>query len=317
MVTKSNLQLTPEQVRHQKVMRHVLSKLQDTPYVLKGGTALLFTRGLDRHSTDLDFDTTKKLNIGGRIQEGLKEAGVEPTSFKLVKDTDEVQRFKIHYREKPDEDPVFLKIETKVRENIDQDKVETVNGIQTYSAGTIFDQKIEAAGDRTKPRDLYDLAHLVRTHGHELNDAQVKVAGEFTNDIDKVADLYRESFNSDEVLHTRGDVDGTVLAFRDDVELLANSRKPSQHPVGGVGGVGVPITGTALATARQVVDAIEDPVRRAEAEKQFAQLRQAVVPANTPEQSPGPGNAAQATGQATTPTGGQADSQSNDAEPEQ
>ena len=48
-------------------MRAVLGEMQDTPYVLKGGTALLFTRGLDRHSTDLDFDSSKKLNLEQRI----------------------------------------------------------------------------------------------------------------------------------------------------------------------------------------------------------------------------------------------------------
>ena len=37
--------MTPDQ-RHVQVMKSVLSKLQDTNYVLKGGTALLLTRGL-------------------------------------------------------------------------------------------------------------------------------------------------------------------------------------------------------------------------------------------------------------------------------
>ena len=50
------LQLTQAQKLHQRVMHHVVKALQDTPYVLKGGTALLLTRELDRHSTDIDFD---------------------------------------------------------------------------------------------------------------------------------------------------------------------------------------------------------------------------------------------------------------------
>lgn len=50
------LQLTEAQHLHQRVMYHIVMALQDTPYVLKGGTALMMTRGLDRHSTDLDFD---------------------------------------------------------------------------------------------------------------------------------------------------------------------------------------------------------------------------------------------------------------------
>ncbi len=57
------LQLTEARHLHQRVMYHVVKALQDTPYVLKGSTALLMTRGLDRHSTDLDFDARRKLNI--------------------------------------------------------------------------------------------------------------------------------------------------------------------------------------------------------------------------------------------------------------
>lgn len=57
------IRLRPDELLHQRVMRQVLNQVQDTPYVLKGGTALLFARNLDRHSTDLDFDAGKRLNL--------------------------------------------------------------------------------------------------------------------------------------------------------------------------------------------------------------------------------------------------------------
>ena len=69
--------LTEEQYRHQQVMRHVVMSIQDTPYILKGGTALLLTRGLGRHSTDLDFDSAQKVNIRQRIQRSMAAAEVD------------------------------------------------------------------------------------------------------------------------------------------------------------------------------------------------------------------------------------------------
>ena len=89
---------SPVELLHQRVMRTVVNQLQDTPYVLKGGTALLLAHGLDRHSTDLDFDSGQKVNIEGRIRAGLEEAGVETIAVTNAKNTGTVQRFKVHYQ---------------------------------------------------------------------------------------------------------------------------------------------------------------------------------------------------------------------------
>lgn len=48
MVGDNSLHLTPAQRRHQAVMRAIVLRLQQTPYVPKGGTALLLTRNLPR-----------------------------------------------------------------------------------------------------------------------------------------------------------------------------------------------------------------------------------------------------------------------------
>ena len=50
------MKLTEAQQSHLRVMHEVLSSVQDTPLVLKGGTALLVCYGLNRFSEDLDFD---------------------------------------------------------------------------------------------------------------------------------------------------------------------------------------------------------------------------------------------------------------------
>jgi predicted nucleotidyltransferase component of viral defense system len=127
MDQNSSIRITQGEALHQRVMQQILAKIQDTPYVLKGGTALLFTRNLDRHSTDLDFDSDKQINIEGRICEGLKAAGVKLLSIKKVKDTTTVQRYKIHYLDPGNSQDMLLKIETSFRQRPKTENIEIVN----------------------------------------------------------------------------------------------------------------------------------------------------------------------------------------------
>lgn len=52
-------------------MQQVLARIQDTLYVLKGGTALLFTRNLNRHPTDFDFDSRAKATDKTRAKQSV------------------------------------------------------------------------------------------------------------------------------------------------------------------------------------------------------------------------------------------------------
>ena len=212
------LRITQSEALHQRVMQQILDKVQDTPYVLKGGTALLFTRNLDRHSTDLDFDSAKQINIEGRIRDGLKAADVELKSLKKVKDTATVQRYKIHYLDPVDGQDRLLKVETSFRQQPKAESIEVVNGIRTYAVGYMFDLKMDAAENRTEARDLYDLAHLLREYGNQLSSVQIVRAEAFSHDMDGLVALYSSSFETDDVLKKLTNIDDTVIAFREAVE---------------------------------------------------------------------------------------------------
>jgi predicted nucleotidyltransferase component of viral defense system len=54
---------------------------------------LLFTRNLDRHSTDLDFDSDKRLNLEGRIQEEIKAAAEGRTEARNLYDRAHLVRY--------------------------------------------------------------------------------------------------------------------------------------------------------------------------------------------------------------------------------
>ena len=56
MAPHRSVRLSAEQALHERIMREIALEMQDTPLVLKGGTALALLYGLDRHSVDLDFD---------------------------------------------------------------------------------------------------------------------------------------------------------------------------------------------------------------------------------------------------------------------
>ena len=53
------------------LMTCILKQLSDTPLVLKGGTALYLGYGLTRFSEDLDFDSSKRLNLLNKIKEAF------------------------------------------------------------------------------------------------------------------------------------------------------------------------------------------------------------------------------------------------------
>lgn len=233
MVANDPLQLSPAELRHHDVMRQVVAEVQDTPYILKGGTALLLTRELPRHSTDLDFDSHRKVNIERRIREGMEKAGVELLGITRVKDTDTTQRFKAHYLDPVSGEDTLLKVETSFRGTPDPANVEIVKGIRTYNLPTIYSQKLEAAQNRTAPRDLFDLAHLTRQYADQLSDEQIYRAERLTDDMEQLRDKFHEAFDLDHVVARSTTAEDTVILFRDAVDVESDKRmrqRPFRDP---------------------------------------------------------------------------------------
>ena len=73
------MSFTTAQQAHVRIMRAVLATVQDSPLVLKGGTALLLCYGLDRFSEDLDFDAPKKMNLESRLEKALGSVATAQT----------------------------------------------------------------------------------------------------------------------------------------------------------------------------------------------------------------------------------------------
>ncbi len=201
---------------HQDAMLRVAVSMANTPYVLKGGTALLFTRGLQRHSTDLDFDAPKAINMEGRVRDAFSDAGLTIDAFNVRKDTEHKQRYMVHYQ---DQCGIKgrLKIETKLGVDTSGENVEVVNGVRTYVVGTIIDQKLDALDQRDSVRDLHDVGHLLATHIEHFTPAQLREADRLHGDLDGLAARMRLDHESDPVL-SRQSLDVMVLQNRELVD---------------------------------------------------------------------------------------------------
>ena len=73
---------------------------------------------------------------------------------------------------------------------------------------------MNAADDRTKARDLYDLGFLVESHGDSFSTDQILRADEFSRNYQGLADRYRRAFSKDPLLKGVTTADDRALVFR-------------------------------------------------------------------------------------------------------
>ena len=216
MAPDRSVRLTPEQALHERVMREIALEMQDTPLVLKGGTALALLYGLDRHSVDLDFDCgrAKRVSIKSQVRRGLREVDVPMSGFRRGRPMWKGRRFHVHYINRANNADRLLKVELSFRTIPQANDIEVVDGIRTYKTPALFDQKMNAADDRTKARDLYDLGFLAEAYGDSLSIKQILRADRFSRHHKRLADRYRRAFQDDELLRDVTTADDRALAFR-------------------------------------------------------------------------------------------------------
>ncbi|MDE0626191.1 MAG: nucleotidyl transferase AbiEii/AbiGii toxin family protein [Bryobacterales bacterium] len=208
-------------------MRAVVVQMQDTPFVLKGGTALALLYGLDRHSVDLDFDvgSAKRVSIERHVRAGMQDANVPMSAFKRGRPMWRGRRYRGHYLNPDSGENQVLTVELSSRKRPRLEDVVVVDGIRTYRIAALFDQKMNAADDRTKGRDLYDLVFLAESYGDRLSNEQILRADEFSRDHEGLADRYRRAFQDGERLGDASTADDRALAFRIAVVEQMHRRK--------------------------------------------------------------------------------------------
>ena len=161
--------------RHRKAIDDLLlflNSFDGSPYILKGGTALMECYGLDRESEDIDLDAPGR---GVSKSAFFKKIDLycqkRDYSYRIGKDTDTVQRVFLNYgaENRP------LKVELSYRRaNIPEQASSMVNGIRVYGINELTMMKSSAYLARDKIRDLYDLSFICRAHFDELSPAAVE-----------------------------------------------------------------------------------------------------------------------------------------------
>jgi len=216
------MELTNIEKDHYLLMTNIVKSLADTPYVLKGGTALMFGYELDRFSEDLDFDSTKKLNLETKIYESLP-LGFEIIDIKKPKDTDTVQRYKVHYKT-PNGDR-RLKIETSYRKKeIDTNDYSLIKEMQIYNIDFLLDNKLSASHDGIKPRttarDLYDIDFIVKNFAIIITNTFKTRLNEFTEDDSVLFERFEDAYNEDLLVNSKVELDDLIIGLSENIKQL-------------------------------------------------------------------------------------------------
>lgn len=209
------MNFSPAQQAHVRIMRAVLSALQNTPLVLKGGTSLLLCHGLDRFSEDLDFDSPKRLNLESRVGHALRALTTD-LRITRTKNTDTVQRYRIEYSNADIQGR--LKVEISFRDTITSEDITERNNIRTYRVARLIEQKINAPENRTTARDLYDV-HFLATHFRpDFGEHSLTRLRELTSDVNRLEGRFRPAFEDDDLFRDKTDlVPGLILAIQNSV----------------------------------------------------------------------------------------------------
>ncbi|MEH6822719.1 MAG: nucleotidyl transferase AbiEii/AbiGii toxin family protein [Motiliproteus sp.] len=214
--------MTPEQKQHIEIMRLIAQSFSDTPMILKGGTSLLLGYGLNRYSEDLDFDSTKAINVDARIVQALRTTKISIESNEIKKDTDTVKRWVLRYKG-PDGDG-SLKIEVSLRQGeISEDLITEIAGIKIYHIESLITQKLNAADNRAKVRDLYDIEFLARQYGDHFNLQQIERLVGLAEDPAEIVERYMLDHSEDSIL-SFFDLDDLAMALYDQAERLSDPR---------------------------------------------------------------------------------------------
>ena len=223
---RRNVSLNPKQELHERLMREVLKRIRGSGLVLRGGSAVAFAYGGNRHSTDLDLDGEEAVGLRSQIRAAGRSADVR-IGFIDRRDGPFRQRFLARYRSLSGAIAGKLKIDYHFREPPRSRDTHVVGGILTYRVEVLFDQKMAAAENRLEARDLFDLAFLMRAYGDQLADDQIRKADAFLAVPNKVKQRYADAFVADPVLKPITTANQTVALFQEATENQRQQRWPS------------------------------------------------------------------------------------------
>ena len=198
-----------EKLYLQDIILSTISRETVDELVFKGGTALLKFYQLDRFSEDLDFTKNGDIDLEkllGKIERDLENFGAE-VQEKKVEESERSFKARLGIK-----GPLysgerrslsFIRMEINKKSNVE--KIDTQRYTSRFQDITAFElpvltqeellaEKIRAIRTREKPRDLYDIYHLIQ-NGIEIDVELVNIKLEYydlSHDIESALESARE-----------------------------------------------------------------------------------------------------------------------------
>jgi hypothetical protein len=222
------MDFTEQEMERIKLMRTISEEITThEPAVLKGGTSLLLTRGLNRFSEDIDFDLPKGTTGDFRpyIEKAAKRMDIDIEEINIKKDTETTKRYMVHFKEKEQYPP--LKVECSMRQEIDKEDVEIIDKIRTYNIPRMAEIKTEAFKNRNKARDTYDISFLVENYPDKIKEKTWKDIHDHVTQrgINDLQDSFEREAENDNLLKR---VDSTEIILN----LEKNIQKHQEKELG-------------------------------------------------------------------------------------
>lgn len=214
---------------HLKIMRTISETVfkNALPLALKGGTALLLGYGLDRMSTDLDFDANKDVNLEYVINKAFTYYHGENRpillDINIKKHTDTVKKMIITYGEYKTDKKENLKIEMSFRSGYRESETDIVKNIRIYKLPFLFDFKRSAFENRTAARDLHDIIFIGKNYTDSLNPSQLEFLKKIYKNMDMLFNKYFSAYKEDDILKDR------FLEDLSDLEKLITKKLPKNN----------------------------------------------------------------------------------------
>lgn len=222
MAADRSLLLTDDEALLERVMSEVIARVQGMDYVLKGGGALVFAYGIGRHSTDLDFDAIRPIDLTRRVRKAAEATGVviDKKTWWSPPNTGRIgvsRRLKVKFAG-PSGKPQELQIDIRYRPRPISEDIVILKGTQTYKPEALFRQKIAAFKNRNEARDFFDLAFIARKYGNDLSDDQIRDSETITRDMDSLERKLEYQLNADKSLARITTAVDIVCEFREAVD---------------------------------------------------------------------------------------------------
>jgi hypothetical protein len=211
------MNLSDKEIIHYNLMDTITKKIykNNLPLALKGGTALLFGYKLDRMSMDLDFDANKHVKLESIIKESFSSFygnnKLILSNINIKKDTDDVKRYVIDYKNSYNEEIFKLKIEMSFRRKFDITETNVINDKRIFKLPFLFDFKKAAFENRTTSRDLHDIIFMGKNYINALNAEQTNYIKSIYKNIDHIVNRYSEAYKEDPILKDRLEEDIITL----------------------------------------------------------------------------------------------------------